>query len=320
MEAHRPQLHIAPMADVTYSDFRVFMRMLTKRSVLWTEMIVDQAAIHTVDRDRMLGFSSIEHPIICQLGGNNPETLAKAAAIVSSYGYDGINLNVGCPSSRVAQKGCFGASLMKTPELVAQCYASIKKTVPHLPVSIKMRLGVDEFDSLEFLHKFVFTIAAEGCTHFIVHARKAWLKGLSPKDNRSIPPLYYNRVYWLKKQFPDLEFTLNGGLTDISVAKQLALKPIAPTFSLEDIEEVGDGETGDGRQGDGRLGDGRHKNGILHILQESKQNGETAERRQETGETETGIQRQETESDNIASDNLFLEGVMIGRAAAANPR
>lgn len=203
---------IAPMMDYTDRHFRYFLRLITRSALLYTEMITAQAIIHG-DQPRLLGFDPSEHPIALQLGGSDPASLAKSAMIAKGFGYDEINLNVGCPSDRV-QEGRFGACLMKEPKLVAECVAAMKDAVD-LPVTVKTRLGVDELDSDEYLEHFVDTVQAAGCKVFIIHARKAWLKGLSPKENRSIPPLNYDRVYRLKKTFPHLKIILNGGLQTI---------------------------------------------------------------------------------------------------------
>jgi len=198
---------------MAYTDrhFRYLLRMISKHTVLYTEMVTAQAIIHG-DCSYLLDFSPNEHPIAMQLGGSDPSQLAEAAKICEQWGYDEINLNVGCPSERV-QNGCFGAALMKEPNLVARCIKAMRESV-NIPVTIKTRLGVDECDSDGFLYDFVGKIAETGCNVFIMHARKAWLKGLSPKENREIPPLNYDRVYRLKQQFPQLEIIINGGIQD----------------------------------------------------------------------------------------------------------
>lgn len=210
------------MLDVTYRDYRYFMRLLTSRAQLWTEMVVDNTLIfnaHSEERmHHFLGFDDIEHPIVCQLGGSDPSSMAEAAVLAESYGYNEVNINVGCPSSRVACKGEFGASLMKKPELVRDIVHSISRQV-QIPVTVKTRLGVDDMDTPEFTRHFVETVRAGGCQHFIMHARKCWLKGLSPAQNRSIPPLDYARVRWLCDEFPDLDFSLNGGIETLQQAE-----------------------------------------------------------------------------------------------------
>lgn len=170
--------------------------------------------------DGFLNFGPNEHPIVCQLGGSDPQSLAEAAQIVESWGYDEINLNVGCPSDRVCCKGEFGASLMTRPALVRDCVHAMSRVV-QIPVTVKTRLGVDDLDSPEFTSDFVRTVAQGGCKHFVMHARKAWLKGLSPAQNRSVPPLHYDRVARLCHEFPDLSFSINGGILSLEHARGL---------------------------------------------------------------------------------------------------
>ena len=203
---------VAPMMDWTDRHCRAFHRVLTRRAVLYTEMAVDQAVIHG-DAPRLIGFDASEHPVAIQLGGSDPRFLAEAARIAEGFGYAEINLNVGCPSDRV-QSGKFGACLMREPELVAECLAAMRDAVD-VPVTVKHRLGVDDQDPEQTLFSFVDTVAASGVTTFIVHARKAWLKGLSPKENRDVPPLDYALVRRLKTARPDLEILLNGGLATL---------------------------------------------------------------------------------------------------------
>lgn len=205
-------LSVAPMMDWTDRHCRYFHRQLNQQALLYTEMVTTGAVIHG-DRDRLLAFHPEEHPVALQLGGSEPEDLARAAKIGAGFGYDEINLNVGCPSERV-QKGSFGACLMKEPALVRDCMQALREAV-EVPVTVKTRIGVDEFDSKAFLEDFVATVAQSGVTTFIIHARKAWLKGLSPKQNREIPPLAYARVHFLRQRFPNLSFILNGGLTEV---------------------------------------------------------------------------------------------------------
>jgi tRNA-dihydrouridine synthase A len=206
---------VAPMMDGTDRHCRFFHRLLTRRARLYTEMIVAEAALHG-DRARLLGFNEVEHPVALQLGGSEPGKLAEAARIGEGFGYDEINLNVGCPSDRV-QSGAFGACLMKTPALVADCVAAMRAAVS-VPVTVKCRIGVDDQDPEESLFGFVKEVAASGCDVFIVHARKAWLQGLSPKENREIPPLEYDLVRRLKMSRPDLTIVLNGGLLSVAHA------------------------------------------------------------------------------------------------------
>lgn len=204
--------------DGTDRHCRYFHRLMTKHALLYTEMITADAAIHG-DRDYLLGFDESEHPVALQLGGSEPEKLAQAARIGADFGYDEVNLNVGCPSDRV-QSGAFGACLMKTPSLVADCVAAMIAEVD-IPVTVKCRIGVDDQDPEESLFDFVDTVARAGCKVFIVHARKAWLQGLSPKENRTIPPLDYDLVRALKRARPDLSIILNGGIETMNDASKL---------------------------------------------------------------------------------------------------
>lgn len=210
-------ISIAPMLDWTDRHYRYFMRKLTRHTVLYTEMITADAIING-NRDRLLSFNQEELPLIVQLGGSDPQKLAKSALICQDYGYSGINLNVGCPSSRVSS-GNFGACLMDNPKLVGECFNAIKSQVS-IPVGIKHRLGLGYNYSYEYLANFVETVSSFGCTDFIVHARNAILSGLSPKQNREIPPLNYEFVYKLKQDFKDCHVGLNGGVTTFSQAKE----------------------------------------------------------------------------------------------------
>ncbi|WP_454814749.1 tRNA dihydrouridine(20/20a) synthase DusA [Labrys neptuniae] len=200
---------IAPMMDWTDRHCRFFHRILSAKALLYTEMVTTGAVIHG-DRQRLLGFSGEEHPIAVQLGGSNPNDLATSARICADFGYDEINLNVGCPSDRV-QEGRFGACLMAEPELVGECVAAMKAAVD-LPVTVKCRIGIDEQDPEVALDRITATVRAAGVDALIVHARKAWLKGLSPKENRDVPPLDYGRVYRLKEANRDLSVSINGGI------------------------------------------------------------------------------------------------------------
>lgn len=204
---------VAPMMDWTDRHCRYFHRLLSPHARLYTEMVTSPALIHG-DRERLLGFDQFEHPIALQLGGSDPAELAQAARIGEQFGYDEINLNVGCPSDRV-QSGRFGACLMREPDLVADCFAAMRDAVA-IPVTIKCRLGVDAQDEYADLQHFVERVAASGCSVFIVHARKAWLKGLSPKENRDVPPLNYARVHQLKRDFPTLTIIINGGIDTVA--------------------------------------------------------------------------------------------------------
>ncbi|MDH4424882.1 MAG: tRNA dihydrouridine(20/20a) synthase DusA [Acidovorax sp.] len=219
---HSPwRMSVAPMMDWTDRHCRYFHRLLTSQTLLYTEMVNAGAIIHG-GTERHLRFNPEEHPVALQLGGNEPGPLAEAARLGAQWGYDEINLNCGCPSDRV-QRGAFGASLMKAPQLVADGVKAMKDVVD-VPVTVKHRIGIDKNEDYAFVRDFVGTVADAGCTVFIVHARNAWLQGLSPKENRDIPPLRYEVVHRLKTDFPDLVFAINGGIqTDAVVQEQLAL-------------------------------------------------------------------------------------------------
>ena len=208
---------VAPMMDWTDRHCRYFHRLLTCHTLLYTEMVTTGAVIHG-NREKLLGFNEQEHPIALQLGGSVPEELAQSASVGAEFGYDEINLNVGCPSDRV-QSGRFGACLMAEPQLVADGVAAMRAVV-NIPVTVKTRIGIDDKDSYEELAAFIGCVAESGCKTFIIHARKAWLQGLSPKQNREIPPLSYSTVYQLKRDFPQLTFVINGGITDLQQAAQ----------------------------------------------------------------------------------------------------
>jgi len=211
---------VAPMLDWTDRHCRYLLRLLSRRALLYTEMVTTGAILHG-DRARFLGYDPAEHPVALQLGGSVPQELAECARIGAAYGYDEINLNVGCPSDRV-QSGRFGACLMAEPDLVAECVAAMRAAVT-VPVTVKTRIGIDAMDSYEFLAGFIGKVMEAGCGTFIIHARKALLQGLSPKENRSVPPLRYERAYRIKQQFPQLEIVLNGGILDLdAAANQLA--------------------------------------------------------------------------------------------------
>ncbi|MGE5513742.1 MAG: tRNA dihydrouridine(20/20a) synthase DusA [Bacteroidota bacterium] len=215
----RSQQHrfcVAPMMDWTDRHCRFLHRLLSQHALLYTEMVTAEAILHG-NRDMLLAFNPQEHPVALQLGGADPARLAEAAAIGEDYGYDEINLNVGCPSDRV-QGGHFGACLMAEPGRVADCIVAMASRV-RLPVTVKCRLGIDDQDSEADLERFVTTVAAAGCRTFIVHARKAWLQGLSPKQNREIPPLDHARVWRLKAAHPELVIVLNGGLGSLDEAE-----------------------------------------------------------------------------------------------------
>ena len=207
------KLSIAPMMDCTDKHFRMIMRKISSKALLYTEMIVAQSLIYTDKKEKFLNFNKEEHPISIQFGGDNPQILKEAAQIAEDWGYDEINFNVGCPSPRVCS-GNFGASLMKEPKTVAQCIESLKNSC-NLPITIKHRIGVDEVDSFYSLDNFVKQIANAGADRFTIHARKAILKGLNPKQNRTIPPLNYEMVRKLKQSNPNLIIEINGGITNI---------------------------------------------------------------------------------------------------------
>ena len=206
------KLSVAPMMDWTDRHCRFFHRLISKHAQLYTEMVTAKALIHG-DAARLLHFDMAEHPVVLQLGGAEPAELARAAKLAEEAGYGEINLNVGCPSDRV-QSGAFGAALMAEPDRVADCIAAMKATVA-VPVTVKCRLGIDDQNPEETLPAFIETVKAAPCQTFIIHARKAWLKGLSPKDNRTVPPLDYDLVRTIKETWPDLTIILNGGLRDV---------------------------------------------------------------------------------------------------------
>ncbi len=213
MEYQSHRLSVAPMMDWTDRHCRFLHRHLTRRSLLFTEMVTSAALVHG-DRERLLGYDGCEHPVAVQLGGSDPEELARAVRICDEFGYDEINLNVGCPSDRV-QSGRFGACLMAEPELVAQCVSAMMAATD-TPVTVKCRIGIDDQDAEDDLNRFVDAILATGIDMLYVHARKAWLKGLSPKENRDIPPLDYDRVYRLKKRLGDFPVAINGGIGSLA--------------------------------------------------------------------------------------------------------
>ncbi len=212
------RLSVAPMMDWTDRHCRVFHRQMTRRAMLYTEMVTAPAIIHG-PKARLLDFSPVEHPVALQLGGSDPGELAQATRIARDWGYDEVNLNCGCPSDRV-QSGCFGAVLMERPSLVADCLWAMQGETD-APVTVKCRIGVDEQDPETVLPHFIETIAGAGVRHVIVHARKAWLQGLSPKENREIPPLDHDLVVRMKQRFPELTICINGGITSLDQARAL---------------------------------------------------------------------------------------------------
>lgn len=214
--AARLRLSVAPMMDWTDTHCRNFHRLLSPHSRLYTEMVHANAVIHG-DRARLLAKDDSQHPVALQLGGSDPALLAQAARIGAEHGFDEINLNCGCPSDRV-QAGRFGACLMREPALVADCVAAMIESAPATPITVKCRLGVDDDHEWEHFLAFIDTIAAAGCAMFVIHARNAWLKGLSPKENRDVPPLRYDWAYRLKQERPQLQVIVNGGITDFAEA------------------------------------------------------------------------------------------------------
>lgn len=208
---------VAPMMDWTTRHCRFFLRQISARALLYTEMVTTGALLHG-DTRRFLAFDPAEHPVALQLGGCDPQALSRCARMAEDRGYDEVNLNCGCPSDRV-QGGGFGACLMREPALVADCVAAMRAACS-IPVTVKCRIGVDDCDEDAFLEAFVRTVAAAGCERFIVHARKAWLQGLSPKQNREVPPLNYARVHALAAAHPELRIVLNGGLRDLDAARE----------------------------------------------------------------------------------------------------
>ena len=209
---------VAPMLDWTDPHERYFLRLISKNALLYTEMVTTGALIHG-ERNRYLHYNAEEHPLALQLGGSNPKELSICTQMAVDYGYDEINLNVGCPSQRV-QKGAFGACLMREPSLVADCVNAMKDKANGCPITVKNRIGVDDHEGYEKLYYFIQTVAKAGCQTFIIHARKALLKGLSPKENRDIPPLDYSMVYQLKKDFPQLNIIINGGIKTLAACTQ----------------------------------------------------------------------------------------------------
>jgi len=207
-------LSVAPMMDCTDRHCRYFHRLLSEKVLVYSEMIVDRAILFG-DRDRFLSFNPKEHPIAIQLGGSDPKLLSEATKIAIDFGYDEVNLNVGCPSNKV-NSGNFGAALMKNTDLVSECVESMVRVAGNIPISVKSRIGVDDQNPEETLPQFISKVGDSGCKTFIIHARKALLKGLSPKENRTVPPLNYSLVFEMQKSFPNLEIILNGGIRELS--------------------------------------------------------------------------------------------------------
>lgn len=211
-------ISVAPMMDWTDRHCRYFHRLIAPSVTLYTEMVTTGALIFGKEKDRFLRYDKKEHPIVLQLGGSDPKDLAICAKMGEDYGYDEINLNCGCPSDRV-QSGSFGACLMKDPQLVAQCIDAMSQVVS-IPVTVKCRIGIDDSEDYAFLEKFISTVSGAGCETFIIHARKAWLKGLSPKENREIPPLQYDIAQQIYDAFPHLNIQVNGAIRDIDTLKE----------------------------------------------------------------------------------------------------
>lgn len=211
-------LAVAPMMNRTDRHFRYLMRLITRRTWLYTEMLVARGVVHG-DAEKLLAYHEEEHPVALQLGGHEPLVLAEATRLAHARGYDEVNLNIGCPSLRVSA-GRMGACLMAEPSLVAECIAAMREASP-MPVTVKTRLGIDHDDDMNFLCRFVETVAKAGCRTFIVHARKAWLNGISPKANRNVPPLDHQRVAELKRRYPNLEILANGGIADLDAGADL---------------------------------------------------------------------------------------------------
>ncbi|MDH3620399.1 MAG: tRNA dihydrouridine(20/20a) synthase DusA [Gammaproteobacteria bacterium] len=211
-------ISVAPMMDWTDRHCRFFMRLLSPSARLYTEMVTAAAIVHG-DAERFLRYNKEEHPLALQLGGSDPDWMAKATARASEFAYDEININVGCPSDRV-QSGQFGACLMARPDVVASCFRAMQQETD-APVTVKTRIGIDDKDDYDFLQAFVEELVTAGCRKFVVHARIAILEGLSPKENRSVPPLNYARVFRLKRDFPELEIVINGGLTEVGLVDEV---------------------------------------------------------------------------------------------------
>lgn len=247
-------LSVAPMMDCTDRHARYLLRLITARTLLYSEMVAAQALVRG-DAARLLAYDAFEHPLALQIGGSEPEAMATAARLAEDHGYCEVNINCGCPSERV-RSGAFGACLMAEPETVAACAAAMRAAVA-IPVTVKTRIGIDERDDPDFLLAFVDTVAAAGVDSFTIHARKAWLQGLSPKQNREIPPLVHARAHWLKRQRPDLEIILNGGLRTLDEVEDhldgvdgcmLGRAPYADPYLLADADRRLWGVAGTGRR------------------------------------------------------------------------
>lgn len=245
---HPSRFSVAPMMDLTDRHARYLLRLISKRALLYTEMITVDALLHG-DRDRFLAFNPAEHPLALQLGGSDPEKLAACCKIAEQTGFDEVNLNVGCPSDRV-QSGQIGACLMLVPDTVARCFAAMQDACS-IPVTVKCRLGVDEQDTCQTLPGFINKVSEAGCASFSIHARKAWLKGLSPKQNRDIPPLDYELVYEIKRRFADTQIIINGGIDSVAATCEhlrhvdgvmMGRKAYYEPYTLSDIDQLVFGE------------------------------------------------------------------------------
>ncbi|MEM8500101.1 MAG: tRNA dihydrouridine(20/20a) synthase DusA [Pseudomonadota bacterium] len=246
---HDPnRFSVAPMMDLTDRHARFLLRLITRRALLYTEMITVDALLHG-DRERLLAYNPAEHPLALQLGGSDPEKLAACCEIAEQMGFDEVNLNVGCPSDRV-QSGHIGACLMLVPGTVACCFAAMQQACS-IPITVKCRLGVDEQNTYETLPVFINTVHEAGCAAFSIHARKAWLKGLSPKQNRDIPPLDYELVYDIKRQFQDIQIIVNGGIDSLEATcahlqhvdgVMMGRKAYYEPYTLKDIDSIVFGE------------------------------------------------------------------------------
>lgn len=246
---HPSRFSVAPMMDLTDRHARYLLRLISKRALLYTEMITVDALLHG-DRDRLLAYNPTEHPLALQLGGSDPEKLAACCKIAEQAGFDEVNLNVGCPSDRV-QSGQIGACLMLVPNTVAHCFAAMQEACS-IPVTVKCRLGVDEQNTYETLPAFINTMHEAGCVSFSIHARTAWLKGLSPKQNRDVPPLDYGLVYDIKRQFPDIQIIINGGIDSVEATCEhlrrvdgvmMGRKAYYEPYTLRDIDRIVFGES-----------------------------------------------------------------------------
>ena len=244
-DRYQRKIYLAPMLDWTDRHFRYLLRLVSKHIWLYTEMVTTGAIIHGNNLERFIGYNAQEHPLTLQLGGSVPAELAECCRIAQEYGYDEVNLNVGCPSDRV-QSGRFGACLMAVPDLVAECVSAMINSID-MPVSVKTRIGIDYQDDYQQLQVLVEKVKQTGCRNFIIHARKAWLEGLNPKENREVPPLRYDYVYQLKKDFPELDITINGGITSLQQAAKhlqhvdgvmIGREAYYNTYLMADIDKV----------------------------------------------------------------------------------